>query len=82
MDTQVTEEQLRSLAYRLWEEAGSPDGRAEEFWELARSQLCPDECPAKTDSMNDSDEFVDAPEVGSGELKSAVRPGRPQTKTS
>jgi hypothetical protein len=31
MDTQIAEEELRSLAYRLWEEAGCPDGRADEF---------------------------------------------------
>jgi Protein of unknown function (DUF2934) len=45
MDTQMTEEELRSLAYRLWEEAGCPDGRADEFWEQARLQLCPDGSP-------------------------------------
>lgn len=25
-------ERQRVLAYRLWEEAGCPDGRADEFW--------------------------------------------------
>jgi hypothetical protein len=27
------------LSYRLWEEAGSPEGRADEFWALAQQQL-------------------------------------------
>jgi Protein of unknown function (DUF2934) len=74
MDTQVTEEELRSLAYRLWERAGCPDGRADEFWEQARLQLCPEKSPTKADSMNDSDEFVEAPEVGSGERTSTTHP--------
>ncbi len=26
---------LRELAYRLWEEAGCPEGRADEFWYTA-----------------------------------------------
>ncbi|KXV10681.1 hypothetical protein CR51_08665 [Caballeronia megalochromosomata] len=39
MDVPVTEDQIRSLAYQLWEEAGSPDGRSDEFWILAQTQL-------------------------------------------
>lgn len=27
------------MAYRLWEEAGCPEGQAEEFWERARQEL-------------------------------------------
>jgi hypothetical protein len=34
-----TDEQIRVLAYRLWHEAGSPEGRADEFWVLAQQQL-------------------------------------------
>jgi hypothetical protein len=34
--SQNTEEQLRLLAYRLWERAGRPDGLADKFWEMAR----------------------------------------------
>jgi hypothetical protein len=67
MDTQTTEEELRSLAYRLWEEAGCPDGRADEFWKQARLQLCPEGSPTQADRANDSDEFVDAPEVAPSE---------------
>jgi hypothetical protein len=34
-----TEEQIRSRAFELWEQAGKPDGRAEEFWHLAERDL-------------------------------------------
>ncbi|MEZ0606035.1 DUF2934 domain-containing protein [Paraburkholderia sp. IW21] len=39
MDVFVTEEQIRTLAFNLWEKAGCPDGRSEEYWEQAREQL-------------------------------------------
>ena len=35
----ATEEQIRALAYRLWEEAGRPEGRSDDFWALAQRQL-------------------------------------------
>lgn len=39
MDDVVSEEQIRSLAFQLWEEAGSPQGRSDEFWQQAKEQL-------------------------------------------
>jgi uncharacterized membrane protein len=39
MDIQMSEEQIRTLAFYLWEQDGSPDGRADEYWEKARQQL-------------------------------------------
>jgi hypothetical protein len=39
MDVQMSEEQIRTLAFYLWEQDGSPDGRADEYWEKARRQL-------------------------------------------
>jgi hypothetical protein len=30
------EHRTRELAYRLWEEAGRPDGRDDDFWHAAR----------------------------------------------
>lgn len=39
MDVQMSEEQIRTLAFHLWEQEGSPDGRADEYWEKARQQL-------------------------------------------
>ena len=32
------ERRVRERAYFLWERAGSPEGRAEEFWEQARRE--------------------------------------------
>jgi hypothetical protein len=39
MNLPVTEEQIRTLAFYLWEKDGSPEGRSEEYWEKARQQL-------------------------------------------
>nr|WP_269768945.1 DUF2934 domain-containing protein [Caballeronia calidae] len=33
---------MRSLAYRLWEEAGNPEGCSDEFWILAQNRLTSD----------------------------------------
>jgi hypothetical protein len=33
------DERVRDLAYRLWEEAGRPEGRAEEFWFIALREV-------------------------------------------
>jgi hypothetical protein len=34
-----TDEQIRIRAYELWEQAGKPEGREEEFWHLAERDL-------------------------------------------
>ena len=39
MDVQMSEEQIRTLAFYLWEQDGSPEGRADEYWQKARQQL-------------------------------------------
>ncbi|MGF6609306.1 putative membrane protein [Paraburkholderia sp. UCT70] len=49
MDVPVTEEQIRTLAFYLWEKDGSPEGRADEYWEKARQQLDADESPAASE---------------------------------
>ncbi len=33
------ETRVRERAYSLWEQAGRPEGRAEEYWYRARSEL-------------------------------------------
>jgi hypothetical protein len=35
----IHEDQIRDLAYILWDEAGRPDGRDKEFWSRAERQL-------------------------------------------
>lgn len=37
--TPPTEEQIRKLAYRKWEEAGHPSGDGVEFWLAAEREL-------------------------------------------
>ncbi len=39
----VMEQRIRELAYLLWERAGCPDGRSDEFWHLAQSEIAADE---------------------------------------
>ena len=34
-----SEEQVRRRAYELWEKAGQPEGRGEEFWHQAAAEL-------------------------------------------
>ncbi|MDA8253861.1 MAG: DUF2934 domain-containing protein [Rhodospirillales bacterium] len=38
-----TEQRIRERAYQLWQQAGCPDGRSEEFWSAARRELLGDE---------------------------------------
>ena len=33
------QEEIRRLAYRLWEEAGRPEGRSDEFWLAAEIEI-------------------------------------------
>ena len=39
----VGEQRIRELAYHLWDKAGRPDGRADEFWYAARREIESDE---------------------------------------
>jgi Protein of unknown function (DUF2934) len=55
-------ETIRRRAYHLWQEAGSPDGRSDEFWHAARAEV---EGPnAKDDTLFDPFEPpIDEPPV-------------------
>ncbi|WP_089163211.1 DUF2934 domain-containing protein [Caballeronia sordidicola] len=57
MDNDIDDDQLRARAYELWEKAGSPEGRADEFWEQAYRSLV---------SPTVANKAVDADEVPSG----------------
>jgi hypothetical protein len=37
--TGVDEQHIRERAYILWEEAGCPEGQADEFWSLAQQEI-------------------------------------------
>lgn len=41
--SKITDEQIREHAHRLWEREGKPDGRADDFWHQAKSELEADE---------------------------------------
>lgn len=45
----VAHEQVRELAYRLWQEDGAPEGRAMDYWLQAEAALTaiPTKAPAK-----------------------------------
>jgi hypothetical protein len=52
------EEQIRDHAYRLWEAAGKPADREEEFWYEAQRQLSPEagEKPSEASRASNPDE--------------------------
>jgi hypothetical protein len=39
MSVPMSEEQVFTLAFYLWEQDGSPTGRSNDYWEKARNQL-------------------------------------------
>lgn len=41
------QEKIQDIAYRLWQDAGSPDGRDQEFWFAAETQVKPAKAKAK-----------------------------------
>lgn len=43
-----TDDQIRDRARQLWEQAGRPDGRNDEFWHLAEKQLQEMEDPGES----------------------------------
>ena len=56
------EEEIRRRAYQLWEEAGRPDGRSDEFWLAAEVEIL-----GKTDDSIPFDPFeppIDEPPGG------------------
>ena len=37
--SEPTEQEIRDRAHRLWEQAGKPEGREDEFWRAAEQEL-------------------------------------------
>ncbi len=53
------EQRVRERAYAMWEEAGHPEGRAEEFWVRARQELGDTQAAAEEETEEqDADEDV------------------------
>jgi hypothetical protein len=45
------EQRIRERAYQIWEQEGRPEGRHDEIWQKARSELDPD--PSREDKPSD-----------------------------
>jgi hypothetical protein len=58
MDSALQEEQIRKRAYELWEEDGSPEGRADEYWEKARASIDPETAESVTETSTEPGEPV------------------------
>ncbi|SAL88542.1 hypothetical protein AWB74_08614 [Caballeronia arvi] len=67
MKVPITEEQIRALAYRLWEEAGCPEGGDEQFWHQARKQLETSSDASQTADETDDKGTTDLPRTSSDE---------------
>lgn len=50
MDEQKEQDRIRRRAYEIWEREGSPDGRAEEFWEQAIASISAEDAQGVTTS--------------------------------
>ena len=65
------EEAIRRRAYELWEHAGMPDGRSDEFWHAARLEL------GAKETMEEKDRRARPPDRRAlGDRRSTRRPGR------
>ncbi len=60
----LSEDKIRDRAFQLWDQAGQPDGREEEFWYEAEKELA-GEGEADTSEENAD---VDMPPVVPGRL--------------
>jgi len=58
MDDQKEQDRIRRRAYEIWEREGSPEGRAEEFWEQAIASISAEDAQGVTPSNAAADEPV------------------------
>jgi hypothetical protein len=49
-----SEEDIRKRAHELWEHAGKPENRDEEFWRLAERDLRNADNPRSSEALGDS----------------------------
>ncbi|HTW28432.1 MAG TPA: DUF2934 domain-containing protein [Acetobacteraceae bacterium] len=73
-DTHDSEESLRRHAYELWERAGRPEGRSEEFWHRARVELGLVAPPNPTDLAIEDTFPASDPPASTG----VIGPGKPR----
>ncbi len=71
------EQRLRELAYRLWEEAGYPHGRSDEFWYTAIEILASETRPPELEAT----EALASDLAVTTELPPAAKPAPAEAKT-
>jgi hypothetical protein len=53
MSTEIADHDIRELAYALWQQAGSPEGQEDEFWNHAKDQLLKEQVHADIDAASE-----------------------------
>jgi hypothetical protein len=53
MENGSMDERIRARAYELWESDGSPEGRADEYWEKARTLVESENAATARSSVDD-----------------------------
>jgi hypothetical protein len=66
MSSSNHDDKVRALAYQLWEEAGKPADRDDEFWHQARAQI------PHPPSVPDAEPHHDAPSNADSPLPAGV----------
>jgi hypothetical protein len=61
----IVEDRVRERAYALWEMDGRPDGRSEEYWRQARSEVEAEEAEPGNESTDDATEKRQPPPAAS-----------------
>jgi hypothetical protein len=54
MDEQKEQDRIRRRAYEIWEREGSPEGRAEEFWQQAITSIDAEDSPGEGGGQSSS----------------------------
>lgn len=50
------EDRVRERAYALWEKDGRPDGRSDEYWQQAQSEVDTEDAKSGSESSDDATE--------------------------
>ncbi len=53
MSDELSDQEIQEYAYRLWKEAGSPEGHAEDFWFKAKEALTKQHGDANLDARSE-----------------------------
>jgi hypothetical protein len=74
----VTEEQIRGLAYSIWEQEGRPEGKDQEYYFRAKQML--EEQEAASSPAKESEPPASAPQTPSAQKPIARRTGKGRSK--